>query len=88
MFTCAPFVMLLWTTSPNLWAHISSSVSLMGDNPSILLHLPGELFISGEAVVKSLACDDLDLYVNDYTIPAPSSEKLLATNPPSVREEG
>ncbi|KAJ9080099.1 hypothetical protein DSO57_1028616 [Entomophthora muscae] len=71
--------MLLWTTSPNLRARISSSVRLMGDNPSILLHLHGELFISGEAVVKSLACDDLDLYADDYTIPSPSLEELLAT---------
>ncbi|KAJ9080560.1 hypothetical protein DSO57_1023586 [Entomophthora muscae] len=55
-----------------------------GDNPSTLLHLPGELFISGEAVVKSLACDDLDLYVDDYTLPVPSLEELLATTPPSL----
>ncbi|KAJ9076472.1 hypothetical protein DSO57_1025855 [Entomophthora muscae] len=84
VFSLTPFLLLLWITSSNLWDQISSSVCLMGDNPSTLLHLPGELFISGEAVVKSLACDDLGLYVDDYAISAPSLEELLATTPPSL----
>ncbi|KAJ9050630.1 hypothetical protein DSO57_1012832 [Entomophthora muscae] len=44
--------------------------------PSTLLHLPGELFVSGEAVVKSLACNDLDLYVDDFAVSAPSLEEM------------
>ncbi|KAJ9075581.1 hypothetical protein DSO57_1034728 [Entomophthora muscae] len=48
----------------------------MRDNPSSLLHLPRELLISEEALVKSLTCDDLDLHSADNTLPAPAFEEI------------
>ncbi|KAJ9049352.1 hypothetical protein DSO57_1025475 [Entomophthora muscae] len=84
VFSLGPFLLLLWTTSPDLWSCISSSACLVGDNLSSLLHLPGELFISGESVVKSLTCNDLDLHTNDYAVPAPTLEEMTVFIPPSL----
>ncbi|KAJ9074007.1 hypothetical protein DSO57_1010564 [Entomophthora muscae] len=61
VFSLAPFLLLLWSTLPDLWSKITSSSWLVGKNPSSLLNLPNGLLFSGEAVVKSLTCDNLDL---------------------------
>ncbi|KAJ9062690.1 hypothetical protein DSO57_1008141 [Entomophthora muscae] len=85
-FSLAPFLLLLWSTSSNLWSKISSSVQLASEAPSSLLSLPGSLLHSGEAVVKSLTCDDLDLDDDDYASPAPVGKKA-PTSDPSVLEK-
>ncbi|KAJ9088347.1 hypothetical protein DSO57_1024041 [Entomophthora muscae] len=77
VFSLAPFLLLLWSTSPDLWLKISSSACLVGDNPSSLLDLPSGLFSSEEAVVKSLICDNLDLSAVDYALTAPVDEERL-----------
>ncbi|KAJ9073839.1 hypothetical protein DSO57_1012170, partial [Entomophthora muscae] len=56
----------------------------IGDNPSSLLLLPGGLLISGEAVVKSLAYNDLDLYADDHDVPTPTMEAVPVSTPPSL----
>ncbi|KAJ9072577.1 hypothetical protein DSO57_1026063 [Entomophthora muscae] len=79
VFTLAPFLLLLWSTSPNLWLHLSSSARLVSDDPSSILLFPSDLFISGEAVVKSLTCDSLYLYSAESILSAPSTKE----SPPS-----
>ncbi|KAJ9086392.1 hypothetical protein DSO57_1004453 [Entomophthora muscae] len=81
VFSLAPFLLLLWSTSPDFWAKISSSTRLVGGDPSSLLNFPNGLLLSGEAVVKSLTCDDLDLDVVDYILPSSEGER---TSMPSL----
>ncbi|KAJ9082837.1 hypothetical protein DSO57_1000822 [Entomophthora muscae] len=85
-FSLAPFLLLLWSTSPDLWSKISSSVQLASEVPSSLLSLPGNLLYSGEAVVKSLTCDDLDLDDDDYASPAPVGKKVPMSAPPVLEK--
>ncbi|KAJ9088593.1 hypothetical protein DSO57_1021486 [Entomophthora muscae] len=75
VFSLAPFLLLLWSTSPDLWGKISLSARLVGRDPSSLWDLPSGLLFSGEALVKSLTCDDLDLDMVDHT--SPVSEKAV-----------
>ncbi|KAJ9052261.1 hypothetical protein DSO57_1035981 [Entomophthora muscae] len=86
-FFPGPFVILLWTTSPVLWSRISSLVHLVSNNPSSLLHLPSGLLFSGEALVKSLTCNNLDLYPLDSTSLAPLVEEISAPSPPPLEDE-
>ncbi|KAJ9079885.1 hypothetical protein DSO57_1030816 [Entomophthora muscae] len=72
VFSLAPFLLLLWSTSPDLWGKISLSARLSLGPPSGLL-------FSGEAVVKSLTCDDLDLDTVDHT--SPVSEEAVPPMP-------
>ncbi|KAJ9052953.1 hypothetical protein DSO57_1029032 [Entomophthora muscae] len=78
--------MLLWSTLPDLWSKISSSVQLVGEDPSSLLNLPSGLLFSGEAVVKSLTCNNLDSDVVDYALPAPVGEEMLMSSLPSLEK--
>ncbi|KAJ9057666.1 hypothetical protein DSO57_1020533 [Entomophthora muscae] len=55
----------------------SFSACLIGDNPSSLLNLLSILLFSGEAIVKSLTCNNLDLDAVDYTLPTPVDEEVL-----------
>ncbi|KAJ9081001.1 hypothetical protein DSO57_1019067 [Entomophthora muscae] len=84
VFFLAPFFLLIWTTSPDLWSHIFSSACLVGDNTSSLLQLPSGLLISGEALVKILTCNDLDLHASDHTLLAPVIEEASASSPLSL----
>ncbi|KAJ9081748.1 hypothetical protein DSO57_1011342 [Entomophthora muscae] len=86
VFSVAPFFLLLWLTSPDLWSKISSSAWLMSEDPSSLLNLPGGLLYSREAVVKSLICDDLDLGDADYASFTPVGEEALASPFPNPEE--
>ncbi|KAJ9059504.1 hypothetical protein DSO57_1001576 [Entomophthora muscae] len=74
VFNLAPYVFLLWETAPDLWSQFYTSACLVGNNPSSLLHLPGELLVSGETIVKSLTCDNLELFDADYAVPTPTLE--------------
>ncbi|KAJ9050399.1 hypothetical protein DSO57_1014623 [Entomophthora muscae] len=82
VFSLAPFLLLLWSTSPDLWFCLSSSGRLVGDNPSSLLHLPTSFLISGEALVKSLTCDNLDLSSADPALLAPVVDVRIDNSPP------
>ncbi|KAJ9065117.1 hypothetical protein DSO57_1023112 [Entomophthora muscae] len=55
----------------------------MSEDPPSLLSLPINLFYSGEAVVKSLTCDDLDLGDVDYASLAPLGEKATIPSFPN-----
>ncbi|KAJ9066999.1 hypothetical protein DSO57_1004097 [Entomophthora muscae] len=55
-----------------------------GGNPVNLLHFPDELFISGEAVVKGLTCNDLDLHADNYAVLAPVLEEMPELIPPNL----
>ncbi|KAJ9089359.1 hypothetical protein DSO57_1013732 [Entomophthora muscae] len=80
VFSLALFLLLLWSTSPDLWGKISLSARLVGRDPASLWDLPSSLLFSGEAVVKSLTCDDLDLDTVDLT--SPVSEGAAPSMPP------
>ncbi|KAJ9086782.1 hypothetical protein DSO57_1000407 [Entomophthora muscae] len=69
-FSLTSFLLLLWSTLPNLWSKITSSAR--------------GLLLSGEAVVKSLKCDDLDLNVNNYILPSTEGERILVPSLPSL----
>ncbi|KAJ9063143.1 hypothetical protein DSO57_1003275 [Entomophthora muscae] len=86
VFSLAPFLLLLWLISPDLWSKITSSAQLVGDHPSSFLDLPSGLLLSGEAVVKSLTCDDLDLNAVDYVLPFTEGEKTSVPPPFSTNE--
>ncbi|KAJ9049277.1 hypothetical protein DSO57_1026337 [Entomophthora muscae] len=67
IFTLAPTLFLIWSTSPKLWTPISSSAYLADEDPSFLLYLleflPGKangLLSTGEPLVCSLTCDDME----------------------------
>ncbi|KAJ9070882.1 hypothetical protein DSO57_1002942 [Entomophthora muscae] len=79
-FSLALFLLLLWPTSPDLWGEISLSACLVGRDPSSLWDLPSGLLFSGEAVVKSLTCDDLHLHTVDHA--SPVSEEAVSPMPP------
>ncbi|KAJ9062750.1 hypothetical protein DSO57_1007409 [Entomophthora muscae] len=87
MFPLAPLIILLWTTAPDLWLPFSTSSCLVGNNPSSFLHLPGELLVLGEKIVKSLTCDNLEFSVEDYAVPAPALEVVLASPVLSLDKE-
>ncbi|KAJ9048033.1 hypothetical protein DSO57_1039041 [Entomophthora muscae] len=66
------FLLLIWSTSPDLWGQFSSSVLRVSNNTSHLLYLmedllgrAQDLLISGENLVKSLTYDYLDLLLLD-----------------------
>ncbi|KAJ9058699.1 hypothetical protein DSO57_1009778 [Entomophthora muscae] len=86
VFSLAPFLLLLWSTLPDLWSKITSSARLVGDHPSSLLNFPSGLLLSGEAVVKSLTCDDLDLNVVNYILPSTKGETTSVPPPFSQNE--
>ncbi|KAJ9080221.1 hypothetical protein DSO57_1027339 [Entomophthora muscae] len=71
-FPLSPALILIWTTSPDFWGWIYSSVNQVVDNPSHLLHFVEDLpiraqnlLISDEYFVKSLTCDDLDPFLSN-----------------------
>ncbi|KAJ9081979.1 hypothetical protein DSO57_1009200 [Entomophthora muscae] len=46
----------------------------------------GCLLLSGETVVKSLTCDDLDLDVTDYILPSSEEERISIPSLPSLEK--
>ncbi|KAJ9072437.1 hypothetical protein DSO57_1027587 [Entomophthora muscae] len=70
VFTLAPVLVMTWSTSPDLWGNITSSTHHAGDNPfklfRLLKDLPNwaqDLIVAGENLVKSLTCDDINLFL-------------------------
>ncbi|KAJ9079719.1 hypothetical protein DSO57_1032585 [Entomophthora muscae] len=67
-FTLAPALLMIWSTSPDLWGSITDSFLRVGANLDYLLnmfdnipaHAQG-LYTTSENVVRSLTCKDLDL---------------------------
>ncbi|KAJ9086463.1 hypothetical protein DSO57_1003798 [Entomophthora muscae] len=86
VFTLAPFLLLLWSTSPNLWLCLSSFACLVSDDPSSLLLFSSDLFTSSEAIVKSLTCNNLDLQSAESILPAPSA-KGTSLYPPLMQND-
>ncbi|KAJ9065895.1 hypothetical protein DSO57_1014937 [Entomophthora muscae] len=86
VFSVAPFLLLLWSTSPYLWSKISSSARLMSEAPSSLLSLPGSLLYSREAMVKSLTCNDLYLDDVGYASLAPVGNKVPMSSLPDLEK--
>ncbi|KAJ9059028.1 hypothetical protein DSO57_1006505 [Entomophthora muscae] len=79
VFSVAPVLLLLWS-------RISSLVKLMSEDPPSLLSLPSNLFHSGEAVVKSLTCDNLDLSDAVYASLAPVGEEVSMPSFPDLEK--
>ncbi|KAJ9066108.1 hypothetical protein DSO57_1012743 [Entomophthora muscae] len=80
VFSLAPFLLLLWSTSSDFWGEISSSAWLVGKDPSSLWGLSSGLLFSGGAVVKRLTCNDLDLDTVDHTLLASKGD--VSSMPP------
>ncbi|KAJ9062354.1 hypothetical protein DSO57_1011705 [Entomophthora muscae] len=66
-FTLAPALVMIWTTSPDLWSCVPHLFHHVGTNPSQLMHmfenLPGRaqgILTTSENVVRSLTCNDLE----------------------------
>ncbi|KAJ9063873.1 hypothetical protein DSO57_1036377 [Entomophthora muscae] len=55
--------------------------------PCGLLHLHIGLLISGEALVKSLTCNELDLHTTDYTSLAPLLEEIPVSSPVNLESD-
>ncbi|KAJ9071944.1 hypothetical protein DSO57_1032231 [Entomophthora muscae] len=86
-FPLAPVLVIIWTTFPDLWAQISSSVHYVGDNYTHFMQLfediPGraqDLLVSRKKLVKSLTCDNLKLFHLDPVSLPPS--KVNSPIPP------
>ncbi|KAJ9053993.1 hypothetical protein DSO57_1019009 [Entomophthora muscae] len=73
VFSLAPFLLLLWSTFPYLRGKFPCL-------PGFLWDLPSSLLFSGEAVLKSLTCNDLDLDTVDHTLLA--SKRDVSPTPP------
>ncbi|KAJ9054151.1 hypothetical protein DSO57_1017626 [Entomophthora muscae] len=80
-FTLAPVLVLIWSTFPDLLRWIASSAYQIGDNPSKLFHLwenlPSQvqgLLVGDENVVKSLTCDNIDLFSSELVLKALTQE--------------
>ncbi|KAJ9083418.1 hypothetical protein DSO57_1034866 [Entomophthora muscae] len=84
VFSLALFLLLLWSTSRDLWGKISSSARLVGSNPASLWDLPSSLLFSGEAVVKSLTCDNLDLDIVELAMPSSKEAVPLTPSLPTM----
>ncbi|KAJ9050425.1 hypothetical protein DSO57_1014434 [Entomophthora muscae] len=82
VFFLAPFLLLFWSTSPNLWTLQTSSTRFMSDDLSSLLHFPSDMLTPREPLVKSPTCNDLDLYSTDSILPASGVEELSSSPPP------
>ncbi|KAJ9074744.1 hypothetical protein DSO57_1003398 [Entomophthora muscae] len=89
VFTLSPVLLFIWSSSLDLWEQISSSVLRVSNNPPRLLHfaedLPGrsqDLITSGEYLVKSLTCDDLDPSLLDFSPGLLYVEDSLSSLPP------
>ncbi|KAJ9055970.1 hypothetical protein DSO57_1037863 [Entomophthora muscae] len=77
VFSLAPFLLLLWSTFPDLWSQLSSSACLVKDDPSSILRFSPGLLVLGEALVKSLTCDDLDLHSADPVLSTPAIDGVI-----------
>ncbi|KAJ9059178.1 hypothetical protein DSO57_1005101 [Entomophthora muscae] len=69
-----------WTTSPDLWGQIPSSVHQVDNNLSHFLHLLEDL--PRRYLVKSLTCDNLDLFLPDPPPGESHGEDPLVFAPP------
>ncbi|KAJ9072675.1 hypothetical protein DSO57_1024929 [Entomophthora muscae] len=87
-FTLAPALVLVWTTSPELWSCVSHSLHLVGSDPSHFIHVfdnfPGwtqVILATIENIVRSLTCDDLKLPFLEISFATPPLQ--LSQMPPS-----
>ncbi|KAJ9089037.1 hypothetical protein DSO57_1016977 [Entomophthora muscae] len=65
VFSLAPALLLIWSTSPDLWGKIYLSAFLMKGNPTQVLHLPNilpgkatELLLTGKTLVQISTCNN------------------------------
>ncbi|KAJ9079518.1 hypothetical protein DSO57_1034659 [Entomophthora muscae] len=66
--TLASALVMIWTTSPDLWSCVSHTFHHVGSNPSQFEHMfenllgqAQNILVISENVVRSLTCDDLKL---------------------------
>ncbi|KAJ9061659.1 hypothetical protein DSO57_1018511 [Entomophthora muscae] len=74
------------------WAQLSSSAYHVGDNPNCLLYLPEDLsgraqdlFATGENLMKSLTCDNLDLSLPSFNLKSLCNEVDLGHDIPTKK---
>ncbi|KAJ9068787.1 hypothetical protein DSO57_1025167 [Entomophthora muscae] len=65
--------MWIWMVIPH-HLETASYYPAISVTPSSLLLFPWDLLASGEAVVKSLTCDDLNLHSAELILPTPDAE--------------
>ncbi|KAJ9079050.1 hypothetical protein DSO57_1039550 [Entomophthora muscae] len=81
-FTLAPALVMIWTTSPDVWSCVSYKFHHVGSNPSKFVHMFGDLLgqaqdtlFTSENVVRRLNCNNFELSVLE---PVPSMAQSLA----------
>ncbi|KAJ9077685.1 hypothetical protein DSO57_1014307 [Entomophthora muscae] len=89
VFTLAPVLVFILTTSPYLWGQIFSSAHYTGDNPThflyLLNNLPGraqDLLVTEDYLFNSLTCDDLELLSPDSEIADLVEKDNVVCHPP------
>ncbi|KAJ9069454.1 hypothetical protein DSO57_1018374 [Entomophthora muscae] len=67
VFTLAPALVMIWSTSPDLWGNISHSFHSIGANPNQFLHIFEDIprraqyiLTTNENIVRCLVCDELE----------------------------
>ncbi|KAJ9069593.1 hypothetical protein DSO57_1016899 [Entomophthora muscae] len=88
-FTLAPVLLLIWSTTPDLWTRLSLSAAYVGEEPSHLLVLLGNLPVcahglvaTGGKVVKSLTSNDLALPSPSFDLAASPEDFATKVSPP------
>ncbi|KAJ9053955.1 hypothetical protein DSO57_1019306 [Entomophthora muscae] len=99
-FTLEPALVMIWSTSPDLWSWITHYFHYIGANPNQFMYtfedIPGwapDMLIISENIVRSLTCDDLEFPTPELALsasPGLSSPMLLSSEAPVVLapEEG
>ncbi|KAJ9078284.1 hypothetical protein DSO57_1008113 [Entomophthora muscae] len=92
-FTLAPVLVIIWSTSPDLWGCLSSLAFYVGEDPLHLLHLledlprhDQDLVATGKKLAKSLTCDYLVFSSPNYDHIVPS-ETGNPVDPPPLEVE-
>ncbi|KAJ9067286.1 hypothetical protein DSO57_1000869 [Entomophthora muscae] len=86
---------MIWSTSSDLWGHISDSFLHVGTNPDQLLNIfediptrAQDMYATSENVVRSLTCDDLEfpaVKIASVASPSLAHPMLLPSEVPLVR---
>ncbi|KAJ9066662.1 hypothetical protein DSO57_1007467 [Entomophthora muscae] len=76
LFALAPALLLIWSTSPELWVHIPSSLCLRLYLFDDFSDRSKNLLSTGENFVRSLTCGNMKFF-----LPAPVSVRYLEERP-------
>ncbi|KAJ9060143.1 hypothetical protein DSO57_1034097 [Entomophthora muscae] len=77
-FTLDPVVLMIWSTSLDLWTQITHFFHYVGTNPSQFMHIlediprqAQEILATSKNVVRSLTCDNLEFPTHEPNLSVP-----------------